>query len=364
MQAFFVYPIESSMLTCPYFLQNNCYYDNCKYSHGFQISIDQLAPKLALDFSNEDNLNKLKDKSIKYCLVENEKPFKNTGQFLWSAGVLVDFKSCDQVLVRFLNANEEWINADRLIILNDLPSQKTKLTDNDFQSICFTDHQVSIQVHDQFGAWEKYTNGIGSKLLAKMGYEIGKGLGKQADGIINPIQPIIYPTGKSLDNCFFLKQEHDKKKNEWKEIIKERKKLSKFENQLSKLSGNNKWKRNSIFQLLNTKVINSHQSKKKEEFVKKKDYFKKMNTQTLNITLFKVEQNLQNAQLELKRMENCFKDRYNHTSTSSCHDRTILNDFHRRIDKQRNLVSSLQQQHSTVSKEVKTRIQQNKLTNF
>lgn len=355
------------MLTCPYFLQNNCHYgDTCKYSHGFHVSIDQLAPKLALDLSNENNLNQLKDKTIKYCLVEHEKPFKNTGQFLWSVGLLVDFKNCDQVLVRFLNDIEEWINPDRLIILNDLPSQKPNTTDDTPQPVCFTDnHQVSIRVHDQFGAWEKYTNGFGSKLLAKMGYEIGKGLGKQADGIINPIQPVIYPPGKSLDNCFFLKQELDKKKNQWKEVIKERKKLSKFENRLSKLSCNNKWKRNSIFQLLNTKLINSHQTQKKEQFVKK-DYFKKMNKQTLNVAFFKLEKDLQKAQLELEKMENCFNDRINHTSStsSSCHDKTILNDFHGRINKQRNLVSNLQQQYSTISKEIKTRIQRNKLTNF
>ncbi|XP_065564927.1 uncharacterized protein LOC136030151 isoform X2 [Artemia franciscana] len=63
------------------------------------------------------------------------------------------------------------------------------------------------------GEWETHTKGFGSKMMAKLGYVMGSGLGKNGEGRTEPVECILLPRGKSLDHCMEIKQKALRKPN-------------------------------------------------------------------------------------------------------------------------------------------------------
>jgi len=91
--------------------------------------------------------------------------------------------------------------------------------------------QETTKNSNEIGSFEKYTKGIGSKLLMKMGWKPGEGVGKDGSGISKPVEAIILDKGKGLgygktskdyEEVEKIEEEKEAELNE-KEIIKEAK---------------------------------------------------------------------------------------------------------------------------------------------
>lgn len=93
---------------------------------------------------------------------------------------------------------------------DDDDEDANNIINNSDPNSCINDQLVhksllTLQSDEPLGNWEKYTRGIGSKLMVQMGYVIGTGLGKRSDGRIEPVEAQVLPAGKSLGWFKFLR---------------------------------------------------------------------------------------------------------------------------------------------------------------
>ncbi|KAJ1076728.1 hypothetical protein K5549_010046 [Capra hircus] len=215
----YLYPTHKSLKPCPFFLEGKCrFQENCRFSHGQVVSVDELRP-----FQDPD-LSSLQAGSA--CLAKRQ-------DGLWYPARITDVDS-GYYTVKFdsLLLKEAVVEGDS--ILPPLRTDPAGSSDSDGSDaddpsatcpgqgagdaggwLCRAglSHCPLIPAvvepgaanpgtcSSAFAGWEVHTRGIGSRLLAKMGYEFGKGLGRRADGRVEPVHAVVLPRGKSLDQC-------------------------------------------------------------------------------------------------------------------------------------------------------------------
>jgi hypothetical protein len=57
------------------------------------------------------------------------------------------------------------------------------------------EHAARETIFNAFGAWENHTTGIGLRLMQRLGYVPGEGLGKAKQGRVEPVKALIVPQG-------------------------------------------------------------------------------------------------------------------------------------------------------------------------
>ncbi|KAM8862702.1 zinc finger CCCH-type with G patch domain-containing protein isoform 1-T2 [Spinachia spinachia] len=204
----YVCPTQKSMKPCPYHLEDKCrFLENCRFSHGEVVYVSELREFLEFDLGN------LEEGSC--CLARHE-------DGIWYPARIKDIDSgfytvkFDSVLLK-----DVVVEADCIIppLREDDPlSSDSDLDDTGdghlaFAKVMDTGVESTETVNcANFGGWEAHTRGIGSKLMLKMGYEYGKGLGKMQEGRVEPVMAVVLPKRKSLDQCAELTQRRTQSK--------------------------------------------------------------------------------------------------------------------------------------------------------
>ncbi|KAK7884810.1 hypothetical protein WMY93_027933 [Mugilogobius chulae] len=195
----YIYPTQKSMKPCPFYLEDKCRFpDTCRFSHGEIVLVSELREFV------ESDLSKLEEGSS--CLARHE-------DSIWYPAKITDIDN-GFYTVKFdsLLLKDAVVEADGVIPPmreDDSMTSDSEGEDEDAAYAKVLDSAADCTVllsTAEFGGWEAHTKGIGSKLMLKMGYEYGKGLGKTQEGRVEPVTAMVLPKGKSLDMCLELTQ--------------------------------------------------------------------------------------------------------------------------------------------------------------
>ncbi|XP_072270433.1 zinc finger CCCH-type with G patch domain-containing protein [Pyxicephalus adspersus] len=347
----YLYPTHKAMKPCPYFLEGKCHFDeNCRFSHG------QVVPVSELQVFEEPDISSL---SIdKPCLARHS-------DGIWYPGRIIDIdNSFYTVKFDSLLLKEVVLEADAII--PPLRESDESSSDEDDEELTEDSGYARVLVNSEggetapcsseFAGWEAHTRGIGSKLLARMGYEFGKGLGRNSEGRIEPIQAVVLPKGKSLDQCLEIQQRKVKGgKNPPKNRKKRAPKLA---------AGRGNPARRNVFDFLNEKLEGkSHEAEQTEtrnslERKGKEVYNASQSSKrALNIELAKTMEKIQQKQKEIGHIAEAL-------ARNVGRDSMISVQLEKRLSDARSQLTGLQQEERHLQREQKKAETHKKMTEF
>lgn len=163
------------------------------------------------DYDNEFNPKRGKRQSKKQQTYgESCKSLFYKSQLMFNLGVFASSESEEE---------EEAISSKKFptfVKSNETPATESIPTSSSSRQSSTSKRFQSTTNTGPIGTWEKHTKGIGARLLAKMGYKPGLGLGKELQGITAPIDAKLRPSGVGLG----LVEEHKPKVVFGKDILK------------------------------------------------------------------------------------------------------------------------------------------------
>jgi len=335
----FSHPTSQDMLPCQHFLRGKCKFgeEKCKFSHGEVKQLDDLLEYQEPDFGAI--------KATSHVLAKAE------GEDLWAKAV-VEHVEGEIVHVKFARGGNQ-IHSLNIQSVHPLPEEEESDDDQEEEEPMaghskdtnFEESETNFAPIDllgsleseQLGEWEKHTKGFGSKLMARMGYVAGAGLGKNSDGRVLPVLATVYPQGKSLDSCMEARL---KGHSSSVEKTLKRQRMREEKKSLARLKADEAKKRreNKLFDLINHSIadhsgqrVNLADLAKERTLVKKKvDGKEPSKDESLNVKAFKLSEEIRRAEKDLQRLE-ASAARHRHDKATAAGMRARVQEAHRRV---------------------------------
>ncbi|KAI8119322.1 hypothetical protein FF38_06884 [Lucilia cuprina] len=359
LRVLFTNPTHREMLPCNYYFEGNCRFDdaNCHFSHGETIPAAELKEYTVPDFS----------RLSRNCVV-----LAKLNDRLWHRGRVLCANFVEKLCrVRLDNVKdhkerEKDFNFEDLLPIfhdEDLSSGSSSDSESDSDDYPKTSMESNLGFNNLFtyqlaqplGNWEKHTKGIGSKLMAKMGYVYGTGLGSDGRGIITPVTAQILPPGRSLDHCMELREAA----NGDKDLFSVEKKLQKDQKKQEQLNAKayareSQKSSTDVFSFINDTILAT--SKPTEAIQTKKPSLQSHTSKSLNVETVRVADDIRRKEREIAEVEKSLK---RNASGSQLHDQ-----LKQKLHAKNAELNQLQREEKSLSREQATRKTKEKLCVF
>ncbi|XP_064395367.1 zinc finger CCCH-type with G patch domain-containing protein-like isoform X2 [Halichondria panicea] len=270
----FTQPLYAAMKPCPFFLEGSCKFteETCKFSHGHTVLLSELQP--------------YQEPAFELARVGGNCLGKHTDD-LWYPAIISSLGETVEVHFNTLNVTAQ-LELDH-VMPQDSPDESdvSGASSDDEEGVRVLEGwPLSLAANGPLGDWEKYTKGVGSKLLKKMGYIHGQGLGKGGQGRVAPVEIIILPSGKSLDACAEIREKKQAESGKRRKRTKGVKHTAKDEGQVEESA--------DMFQFLNTRIFKKKKAPSQLQMAKEKygASSTKKDNDNVNVKLFKVQEDI------------------------------------------------------------------------
>ncbi|XP_035199463.1 zinc finger CCCH-type with G patch domain-containing protein [Oxyura jamaicensis] len=353
----YLYPTHKSLKPCPFFLDDKCRFkENCRFSHGQVVSVEELQP------FQEPNLSTLEVGSA--CLAKHS-------DGIWYTAKITDIDS-GYYTVKFdsLLLKEAVVEGDSIIPplrsedgASSAESDEDSIDDSGYAKVIDSgvpeNGEWAPACSSSFGGWEAHTRGIGSKLLAQMGYEFGKGLGKNSEGRVEPVQAVVLPRGKSLDQCAEVLQ----RKKQGRLDPGNPKKCRAKGNNTGRSSGGSRKAPRNVFDFLNEKLRGKSTGEKAggvalpERNSKEIYHASKSTKKALSVRLFQTMEKIEQTQKDIRGIQQALARNIGRHSVATAQLEEKLANAHKQL-------GQLQAQEASLQREQKKADTHKKMTEF
>ena len=271
----FSHPLSADMAPCPFFLEARCRFEDgdCRFSHGEVVGLKELEEFREPDFSSvREGSHVLAKKTVR----DGERVT------LWAPATVIEVRE-GVVCVRFSHGGAETAELEMESVfpvaeegeggeedeedsgrrLMDTCGEETVLAPGeDVDKEEFAPVQMLGELETSaLGEWEQHTKGFASRVMAKMGYVSGSGLGRSGEGRVLPVPAMVYPVGRSLDWCMEAREKAgggDVLSVE-KRMRREREREERKSRRRAEAAEERDRRENSLFSFINSRVLSGVQ---------------------------------------------------------------------------------------------------------